>query len=131
MATSTADIGTARQTASKDSSVSGSTARAARSPAASAATAGSASVKATAQSTVSATHRPISPAPTTRRFIPALPVAVSKGVRWGYSHVSPKRYCIFARIRTLMSKSIRVDDDTHAALASLKGKDETFDELLS
>jgi len=30
-----------------------------------------------------------------------------------------------------MSKSIRVDDDTHAALASLKGKDETFDELLS
>lgn len=30
-----------------------------------------------------------------------------------------------------MSKSIRVDDDTHAALAALKGDDETFDELLS
>ncbi|MBX0296716.1 antitoxin VapB family protein [Haloarcula nitratireducens] len=30
-----------------------------------------------------------------------------------------------------MSKSIRVDDDTHEALASLKGEDETFDELLS
>lgn len=30
-----------------------------------------------------------------------------------------------------MSKSIRVDEDTHAALASLKGEDETFDELLS
>ncbi len=30
-----------------------------------------------------------------------------------------------------MSKSIRVEDDTHAALASLKDEDETFDELLS
>lgn len=30
-----------------------------------------------------------------------------------------------------MSKSIRVEDDTHAALAALKGDDETFDELLS
>lgn len=30
-----------------------------------------------------------------------------------------------------MSKSIRVGDDTHAALAALKGEDETFDELLS
>ena len=30
-----------------------------------------------------------------------------------------------------MSKTIRVDDDTHAALAALKGDDETFDELLS
>ncbi|PSQ59356.1 MAG: hypothetical protein BRD23_04590 [Halobacteriales archaeon SW_9_67_25] len=30
-----------------------------------------------------------------------------------------------------MSKSIRVDDDTHAALATLKGEDETFDDLLS
>jgi len=30
-----------------------------------------------------------------------------------------------------MSKSIRVDDDTHAALAALKREDETFDELLS
>jgi predicted CopG family antitoxin len=30
-----------------------------------------------------------------------------------------------------MSKSIRVDDDTHAALAALKGEDETFDDLLS
>lgn len=30
-----------------------------------------------------------------------------------------------------MSKSIRVDDDTHAALAALKGDDETFDDLLS
>lgn len=30
-----------------------------------------------------------------------------------------------------MSKSIRVDDDTHAALEALKGEDETFDELLS
>lgn len=30
-----------------------------------------------------------------------------------------------------MSKSIRVDEDTHAALAALKGEDESFDELLS
>ncbi|QLG27377.1 hypothetical protein HUG10_07370 [Halorarum halophilum] len=30
-----------------------------------------------------------------------------------------------------MSKSIRVTDDTHEALAALKGEDETFDELLS
>lgn len=30
-----------------------------------------------------------------------------------------------------MSKSIRVGDDTHAALAALKREDETFDELLS
>lgn len=30
-----------------------------------------------------------------------------------------------------MSKSIRVEDDTHAALAALKGEDETFDEVLS
>ena len=30
-----------------------------------------------------------------------------------------------------MSKSIRVDEDTHAALAALKGEDETFDEFLS
>lgn len=30
-----------------------------------------------------------------------------------------------------MSKPIRVDDDTHAALAALKGEDETFDELIS
>ena len=30
-----------------------------------------------------------------------------------------------------MSKSIRVEDDTHAALAALKGEDETFEELLS
>lgn len=30
-----------------------------------------------------------------------------------------------------MSKSIRVEEDTHAALAALKGDDETFDELLS
>lgn len=30
-----------------------------------------------------------------------------------------------------MSKSIRVDEDTHAALAALKGEDETFDDLLS
>lgn len=30
-----------------------------------------------------------------------------------------------------MSKSIRVEDDTHAALAALKGENETFDELLS
>jgi len=30
-----------------------------------------------------------------------------------------------------MSKSIRVADETHAALAALKGEDETFDELLS
>lgn len=30
-----------------------------------------------------------------------------------------------------MSKSIRVEDDTHAALAALKGDEETFDELLS
>lgn len=30
-----------------------------------------------------------------------------------------------------MSKSIRVDEETHAALTALKGEDETFDELLS
>ena len=30
-----------------------------------------------------------------------------------------------------MSKSIRVDEDTHAALVALKGDSETFDELLS
>ncbi|KYH23877.1 hypothetical protein HAPAU_39560 [Halalkalicoccus paucihalophilus] len=30
-----------------------------------------------------------------------------------------------------MSKSIRVKNDTHAALSALKGDDETFDELLS
>ena len=30
-----------------------------------------------------------------------------------------------------MSKSIRVADDTHAALAALKGDDETFDDVLS
>lgn len=30
-----------------------------------------------------------------------------------------------------MSKRIRVDEDTYAALASLKREDETFDELLS
>ena len=30
-----------------------------------------------------------------------------------------------------MSKSIRVEADTHASLAALKGDDETFDELLS
>jgi len=30
-----------------------------------------------------------------------------------------------------MSKTIRVDEDTHAALAALKGDDETFDELLT
>lgn len=29
-----------------------------------------------------------------------------------------------------MSKSIRVDDDTHAALADLKDENETFDELI-
>lgn len=30
-----------------------------------------------------------------------------------------------------MSKSIRVEEDTHRALAALKGEDETFDELLT
>lgn len=30
-----------------------------------------------------------------------------------------------------MSKRIRVDDNTHVALAALKGEGETFDELLS
>lgn len=30
-----------------------------------------------------------------------------------------------------MSKTIRVDDDTHTALEALKGEDETFDDLLS
>ena len=30
-----------------------------------------------------------------------------------------------------MSKTIRVDDETHADLARLKGDDETFDELIS
>ncbi|MFD1513569.1 antitoxin VapB family protein [Halomarina rubra] len=30
-----------------------------------------------------------------------------------------------------MSKSIRVDDETHSALAALKGDDETFNDLLA
>lgn len=30
-----------------------------------------------------------------------------------------------------MSKTIRVEEDTHAALSTLKGEDETFDDLLS
>lgn len=30
-----------------------------------------------------------------------------------------------------MSKSIRVEEDTHAALESLKGDNETFDEVVS
>lgn len=30
-----------------------------------------------------------------------------------------------------MNKSIRVDDETHSALAALKGDDETFNELLA
>ncbi|PSP28594.1 hypothetical protein BRC65_02020 [Halobacteriales archaeon QH_2_65_14] len=30
-----------------------------------------------------------------------------------------------------MSKPIRVEEDTHAALAALKDEDETFDDLLS
>jgi predicted CopG family antitoxin len=30
-----------------------------------------------------------------------------------------------------VSKSIRVDEETHAALAALKGDDETFDDVLS
>jgi len=30
-----------------------------------------------------------------------------------------------------VSKSIRVEEDTHAALSALKREDETFDELLS
>ena len=30
-----------------------------------------------------------------------------------------------------MAKRIRVDEDTHAALASLKGDDETFDDLIA
>lgn len=30
-----------------------------------------------------------------------------------------------------MSKTIRVDDDTHAALKALKREDETFDDLLT
>lgn len=30
-----------------------------------------------------------------------------------------------------MSKTIRVDDETHAELRRLKGDDETFDELIS
>jgi len=30
-----------------------------------------------------------------------------------------------------VNKSIRVSEDTHAALASLKGDEETFDDLLS
>lgn len=30
-----------------------------------------------------------------------------------------------------MSKSIRVEDSTHALLASLKGEDETFDEVIT
>lgn len=30
-----------------------------------------------------------------------------------------------------MSKSIRVDDDTHAALTALKRDDETYDDLIS
>ena len=30
-----------------------------------------------------------------------------------------------------MGRRIRVEEDTHAALASLKGDDETFDDLLT
>jgi predicted CopG family antitoxin len=30
-----------------------------------------------------------------------------------------------------MSKTIRVEEETHASLAALKGDDETFDDLLS
>lgn len=30
-----------------------------------------------------------------------------------------------------MSKTLRVDEDTHAALASLKSEDETFDDVIS
>ena len=30
-----------------------------------------------------------------------------------------------------MSKTIRVDDDTHASLAVMKGDDETFDDVIS
>ena len=33
-------------------------------------------------------------------------------------------------VQDCMSKSIPVDEDTRAALAALKGDDETFDELL-
>jgi len=39
--------------------------------------------------------------------------------------------CIQPRIPRHVSRSIRVDDDTHAALAALRGEDETFDELIS
>lgn len=30
-----------------------------------------------------------------------------------------------------MSKTIRVDDDTHASLDALKGEDDTFDDIIS
>jgi predicted CopG family antitoxin len=43
----------------------------------------------------------------------------------------PEPSCIQSRILYYVSKSIRVEDDTHAALAALKGDNETFDDLLS
>lgn len=45
--------------------------------------------------------------------------------------IPTQQSCISARIRRDVTKTIRVTDDTHATLASLKGDDETFDELLS
>lgn len=41
-----------------------------------------------------------------------------------------KRLCILSRIQTHVSKSIRVEEETHAVLAALKGDDETFDDVL-
>lgn len=35
--------------------------------------------------------------------------------------------CIRERIQPGVSKNIRVEEDTHAALAALKGEDESFD----
>lgn len=48
-----------------------------------------------------------------------------------YHDSTAEQLCIRVRIQNGVSKSIRVEDDTHAALASLKDEDETFDELLS
>mgnify|MGYP000318429814 CR=1 FL=1 len=43
----------------------------------------------------------------------------------------PESTCIQSRIQIGMSKSIRVDEETHAALTALKGENETFDDVLA
>jgi predicted CopG family antitoxin len=53
------------------------------------------------------------------------------GSGWRPMTTAPELSCIRPSIQTGMSKSIRVDEDTHRALAALKAEDETFDELLT